>query len=360
MRFWNPALGLSNRRRSVALFALLSPFLSSTFVRAQDAAEAARQERAAGRKEVPHVYTEEDLKRKKILTPEDQARVEARKKQPSPTPGQQNAESQPADPSQQTESLGGIARRYRREKEAREAEQAAKKNLTPFPYEVPNQPLASPKPDVGPSTGGPSSLDLRERPSLSPLPLPGMAPRAKSPRERVSPFQPRPLVASPPPANTAPVNPPVLAPFEYAIPSVGPAPAGRAGLRPLEVRRGDSWWKLANRYMGSGTRWQQLRGLNPEVKGPPEWLRPGSIIQVPETPNLSTEKPQKRIVIRKGDTLWVLARVHLGRGSAWSCLASANPQIKNYTQLAIGSVLLLPARDASPLCQTPTGDRLQP
>jgi hypothetical protein len=63
-------------------------FLGASQCRAQetqDAAEAARQERA--RKDQPqppkHVYTEDDLGRAKILTPEDEARFAAQRKLPS-------------------------------------------------------------------------------------------------------------------------------------------------------------------------------------------------------------------------------------------------------------------------------------
>ena len=361
MRFWSPAQGPSIRRRSAALFVLLSPLLSPAVLRAQSVAEAARQEqarKAAENKDAPHVYTEEDLKRNKILTPEDQARVEARKKQQSPTPGQQNAESQPVDPSEQAESLGEIARRYRREREAQEADEAARKHLTPFSYEVPNQSVASPKSDELSVTGSSLGLDRPERPSVPVLP-PGIWPHAKGPRTRISPFEPRPLVISPSPANAAPGTPAVPLRGEHLAPLVAPPPPGMIGVRPLRLKRGDSWWKLAARYLGNGTRWQELRGLNPEIKDPPELLRPGSIIQVPEALNLRTEKPQKHIMVKKGDTLWVLARIHLGQASAWGCLASANPQITNYTHLVIGSVLLLPG-SSSPLCQSPMGHRREP
>ncbi len=54
---------------------------------AQDVAEAARQERSqkqSKQKKSKHVYTEQDLKRAQILTPEDRAQVEAKKNQPTP------------------------------------------------------------------------------------------------------------------------------------------------------------------------------------------------------------------------------------------------------------------------------------
>src|SRR6266849_4467820 len=81
----------------------------------QDVAEAARQERA--RKEQArkskHVYTDEDLRRAKILTSEDEARVEANRKE-GIAPLEQPAEA-PLDASNDLPQLplGDIARRYR-------------------------------------------------------------------------------------------------------------------------------------------------------------------------------------------------------------------------------------------------------
>src|SRR6266851_6806042 len=61
---------------------------------AQDVAEAARQEQArktSQQKKTKHVYTDEDLKRAQILTPEDRAQVEARKNQ-QPLPAEDQSQ----------------------------------------------------------------------------------------------------------------------------------------------------------------------------------------------------------------------------------------------------------------------------
>src|SRR5467141_1020349 len=70
-------------------------FLCALFVttecHAQDVADAAKQERArkeSQQKESKHVYTEDDLKRAQILTPEDRAQIEARKNQAAPNAGE--------------------------------------------------------------------------------------------------------------------------------------------------------------------------------------------------------------------------------------------------------------------------------
>src|SRR5260370_17802938 len=56
---------------------------------AQDVAEAARQERTqkeSKQKKTKHVYTQQDLKRDQILTPEDRAQAGAQKNQTLPPP----------------------------------------------------------------------------------------------------------------------------------------------------------------------------------------------------------------------------------------------------------------------------------
>ena len=79
-------------------------------MRAQDSdlAEAARQARerkAARQNSARHVYTDDDLKRNKILTPDDENCVVSRRA-PQPAPEKKNAESQTADENQDAPSAG--------------------------------------------------------------------------------------------------------------------------------------------------------------------------------------------------------------------------------------------------------------
>ncbi|HTZ45957.1 MAG TPA: LysM peptidoglycan-binding domain-containing protein [Verrucomicrobiae bacterium] len=320
--------------------------------RSQDVAEAARQEKArkAAEPQTPrHVYTDDDLKHKVILTPEDQARVEARRKQQSSTPGEQDASAKPQAPDATTapESLGEIARRYRRENAQREAALAAKKKFTPFPYRVPKDALGEPKTGAAPLTGAlPGLLERREEPVPEAHSTPKLYPPVdRDHRGRISPFAPRPLIGS------VVVAPPAMAvvpskPVRRAAPTGGPersaiADPASAGLKRVRVVQGQSWWKLAETYLGSGARWPELRQLNANAGGPPELLQLGSVVVVPA--NAAIAKGSSRTIsVSKGDTLWSLAEHHLGRGSAWTCLASANPQISDYTHLAIGTILQLP------------------
>jgi len=332
---------------------------------AQDVAEAARQERArkaAQQKPAQHVYTEEDLKHDKILIPEDQARVQARRKQQGTAPAEQNAQSLHENPTSQQESLGEIARRYRREKASREAEQVQKKNFAPFPYQLPDASMAAPKMEPARPSGIAPAVNSREKKTAKSVPVPHIPENGNGTRARISPFQPRPLVSAPPMIHVVPVNPPTV-PASRETPvasaaarSARPVPAARenvpkaAGLQPLQVQRGDSWWRLSERFLGSGARWRELRGMNPEGGGPPDLLRAGSVVQVPIERRVRAFAPGPGITVKKGDSLWSIARAQFGRGAAWACLARVNPQVSDYKKMAVGTVLVMPASEAMSGC----------
>ena len=133
---------------------LLSGLLCAGGLHAQDAAEAARQEqarKAAESKTSHHVYTEDDLKRAKILTPEDQAKVAARKNNPSEKKEEQAKGAGESAPGE--ESLGEVARRYRKEKAEREAARATGQGIrSQFPMKLPEATMAAPKMLVQPKT----------------------------------------------------------------------------------------------------------------------------------------------------------------------------------------------------------------
>src|SRR6266849_3396374 len=116
---------------------------------AQDVAEAARQERTqkeSKQKKTKHVYTEQDLKRDQILTPEDRAQVEAKKNQTAPPAVEKSQDAVDAQSFPPDAPLGDVARRFRKQKESQKLERSAEFHL-PF-ADAPI--LASPKPPVMP------------------------------------------------------------------------------------------------------------------------------------------------------------------------------------------------------------------
>jgi len=351
MRMSSPAWGPSCVWRLAFCAVVIVSFCVGE-ARCQDVAEAARQkktQKGAEQQAPRHVYTDDDLKRKVILTPEDQVRVEARKKQQNSGAGEQDASAkpQPLDTPAATESLGEVARRYRREKAEREAALAAKKRFAPFPYSVPNDALAEPKIRTAPLTGTlPGVIGRRSEIAPEVFSTPKLQPPVgHDHRGRISPFEPRPLFGRsevPPPATAVVPSRPVrpMAPAN-GVESRAVAEPG-SGLKNIQVVRGQCWWGLAEAYLGNGARWRELRKLNGRAGGPPEFLKAGSTIVVPANGRVA-QPATTTITVSKGDSLWSLAEHHLGRGNAWTCLASANPEISDYTHLAIGTVLQLPS-----------------
>src|SRR6266576_4563311 len=110
---------------------------------AQDVAAAARQQRTqkeSEQKKSKHVYTEQDLRRARILTPEDRAQLEARKNQTAPPLAEKSQEAVDAQSLSPDVPLGDVARRFRRQKESQKLQQSAEFHL---PFSDPA--LASPK-----------------------------------------------------------------------------------------------------------------------------------------------------------------------------------------------------------------------
>ncbi|MFI5097655.1 MAG: LysM peptidoglycan-binding domain-containing protein [Candidatus Acidiferrales bacterium] len=321
---------------------LLSGLLCASGLRAQDVAGAARQERernAAEAKAPRHVYTEDDLKRARILTPEDQAKVAARKNNPTEKKEEQAKGAGESAPGE--ESLGEVARRYRKEKAEREAARATGLgDRSQFPMKLPEAAMAAPKILVQPNAearGAGSS-------------------RRNAAGERVSPFEPRPLRVAPSPLGRPEVRVPPsggVAPREPGMNVLRVNPEmvmPNAAMVSRKVGRGDSWWKLAGIYLGNGARWRELRGMNPAATNRPELLLLGSTVLVPGGVVGRGTPVTKSVTVRKGDTLWGLAREHLGRGAAWKCLAEANPELGEPTRLPIGQRLMLPAEGAGRTC----------
>src|SRR5258708_33837225 len=87
---------------------------------AQDVAEAARPERSqkeSKQKKSKHVYTEQELNRAQILTPEDRAQVEAKKNQPAPPSAEKSTEAVDPQSLPGDAPLGDAARRFRKQKQ---------------------------------------------------------------------------------------------------------------------------------------------------------------------------------------------------------------------------------------------------
>jgi len=302
---------------------------------AQDVAEAARQERAlkeSKQKKSKHVYTEQDLKRDQILTPEDRAQVEAKKNQLAAPAAEKSQEAVDAQSLPPDAPLGDVARRFRKQKHSQKLQQSAEFHL-PFA----NAPaLASPKPPVMPL-----------RPPVSkPAPprfAPYQPPVKRSPFERPKVFFSAPALVMPsrPPAvRVTPSKPAAPSPVAPVAPVVPVVPKGTAKLNAVIVRPGDSLWKIAEQTLGKGLRWHELLSVNPTIRDA-NHIVVGSQIYLPAA--VSSARAATKFTVKKGDTLTAIAQVQLGHASYWSCVAQANPTIRDANVIFEGQVLLLPA-----------------
>jgi len=325
-------------RRGMAFAALLLAMLGTAPSRAQDVqdvAEAARQarERKAAQQNSPHhVYTDDDLKRTRILTQEDASRAMISRNAPA-TPEKaaveigKTGQKQEVEQDQEAPSLGEIARKYRQEKEARRAEEAAKKiEPSQYPLDLPNNSFAAPNAAVDPISRPAGSLREDElRPAKRPVP--NLAPGISN--LRMSPFTPR--------REVMPSAPRADAPLSTLV----------ASLQRKQVQAGDSWWKLAHQYLGNGSRWAELLRVNPGLSHDPRRLRAGTYVFVPQSARVRAAPPRSQVTVLKGNTPWSLAREQLGCGGAWPKLAAANPEITNFHQLQIGAKLSIPERTSA-------------
>ena len=312
-----------------------------------DVAEAARQERARKEQTQPnHVYTDEDLRRLKILTPEDEARLAGKRKEatPLPEPGGAtlDAVGVPELP------LGDVARLYRSARRATES---------PFHIPFDEPAFASPVQPVEPRLDLASPVVPKIEPSH---PKAAIAPATPSHRAVAPIVQNAPLhrrdpfarqftpaapsvaapVAAPAPVVSAPSLSRKVAPAApSAAPSVNPA-APAAGLRTVMVRSGDTLWKIAAENLGRGSRWPEVLAANPSITRA-ETLKAGTQINVPTDVRAPRES---KVKVSAGDTLSKIAEAQYGRAGYWHCIAEANPAVSDANRIYEGQELVLPNR----------------
>jgi nucleoid-associated protein YgaU len=220
------------------------------------------------------------------------------------------------------------------------------------PHSTPAQPAA---PIVRTTPSRPSGLlaipssPAVPAPDFSVMPSPKVAvhvtpAQPAAPVVRATPTLPSPLGVTPsqpaaPVVEATPSRLPMVAvtPAEPAAAIASAAPAKR---NVVVVKPGDSLWKLAEENLGKGLRWNDLLAVNPAIVDP-NHIEAGSQIFLPSV--ASSFRTATRIIVRKGDTLSQIAQTHLGHASFWSCIAHANPAVRDANLIFEGQILLVPA-----------------
>ena len=208
--------------------------------------------------------------------------------------------------------------------------------------------LPSGRPIVRPDFGKEVRPTLRAHNRLTIPGQPKISSHFAPPSVFVQPMQP-----PAPPKSAQPVT--AVAPISTIRPAQPPPVANSATVvtraatqKTVSVQRGDSLWKLAQQNLGRGNRWPELLAVNRGISDPNQ-IRAGAelllptVAATPASARSASNAPAATIQVRKGDTLWNLAKTNLGRSSAWPCLAAANPSISDPDRIYEGQNLVLPA-----------------
>lgn len=111
-----------------------------------------------------------------------------------------------------------------------------------------------------------------------------------------------------------------------------------AALPTITVHRGDTLWGIAERHLGAGTRYTEIRDLNlhrPQPDGhalvDTDWINPGWILRLPADATglpaaaaAAAADAEAVVTVRSGDTLWSIAEHHLGDGARYVDLVELN------------------------------------
>jgi LysM repeat protein len=82
---------------------------------------------------------------------------------------------------------------------------------------------------------------------------------------------------------------------------------------PYRVRSGDSLWTIARDHLGSGTRYPEIAKLNAKVLGGrPGFITPGTILQLPTSTPIDRDRRGQTLIVKRGDTLSGIAEDQLG------------------------------------------------
>lgn len=303
----------------------------------QSLGEVARQERQRKEQQAAralHVYTNDDLRKSKILVPEDQARALAARNNPN------NQMPAPVDLASAPNAIALL--QFLLPASAGDTDIKDPSSWEPEPVASGISSALSAD-SIGLEAGAASApVKTNERPE----PV-----RRRQVAKIADPFAPKKIVRREAPAQVAiePVHATrksatsiisassISLAWSNSSKSVHEQDSTSSKADKILVQPGDSLWKLAQRYLGDGNRWFDLAALNPQLESP-NLIRAGEWIRV----RASQDEGTKQVVVRLGDTLWSVAETELGSARGVECIVEANPQLESSDLIRPGQKLLLP------------------
>jgi nucleoid-associated protein YgaU len=97
---------------------------------------------------------------------------------------------------------------------------------------------------------------------------------------------------------------------------------------PYRVRSGDSLWTIARDHLGSGARYREIAELNTKLlRGRPDFLTPGTILRLPTSTGTGPDRPGHTVTVQRGDTLSEIAEEELGDADRYPEIFKASKAI---------------------------------
>ena len=104
------------------------------------------------------------------------------------------------------------------------------------------------------------------------------------------------------------------------------------------VQKGDSLWKIAQKFLGDGSRYREIMSLNSLTSTN---IHAGLVLQIPDD-SASTQTATKTYTVKKGDSLWKIAQSVLGNGARYKEIMVLSGLTS--TTIHVGQTLTVPAK----------------
>lgn len=128
---------------------------------------------------------------------------------------------------------------------------------------------------------------------------------------------------------------------KYGVESITASAGSTAGYKTHTVVKGDTLWKIAEKYLGDGSKYREIMTLNSLTS---TTIHAGLVLAIPGTSASANTAAAstKTYTVKKGDSLWNIAAKQLGNGARYKEIMSLSGI--GSTTIRAGQVLTLPAK----------------